>query len=392
MRRDSATAAPNASHQPMKASQWATLMIPGREFMRWSLIAAVSIAPVVLFSIAGLGAAQTSDGVRISGPVTHENLTVHFIHGKSAAGKVPLTLEEARTRRLVQVRETGNVNELEIENLGNDEVFIQSGDIVKGGQQDRTLMVSLVLPPKSGRIPIASFCVEQGRWSARGQEDSKNFSTAAASVPSRELKLAMKAPKPEPVAAGPLPDGIGQDRRVITRARDEISQRQQEVWANVRQTQAKLSSRVGAQVNSAQSASSLQLALENEKLIDAQRAYLNALKKAGEGDDDIVGYVFAVNGKLNSADVYPSNALFRKMWAKLLNASVTEAISKKDEPRVDAPSMETVTAFLTDAERGATSEKTLNAGVRLQTRAGEQAYLFETARADGWVHRNYLAK
>jgi hypothetical protein len=71
---------------------------------------------------------------------------------------------------------------------------------------------------------------------------------------------------------------------------------------------------------------------------------------------------------------------------------VTEAISQKNEPRADAPSVETVAAFLTDAERGAASEKALNAGVRLQTRAGEQAYLFETARADGWVHRNYLAK
>ena len=361
--------------------------------MRWSLLAAVSIAPVVLFSIAGFGAAQTSDGVRISGPVTHENLTVHFIHGKSAAGKVPLTLEEALVRRLVQVRETGNVNELEIENLGNEEVFIQSGDIVKGGQQDRTLMVSLVLPPKSGRIPIASFCVEQGRWSARGHEDSKNFSTAAASVPSRQMKLAMKAPKPAPTPIPTAGDPTRDPPRAAVRtAATETSERQRDVWESVRQTQAKLSDRVGAMVNSAQSASSLQLALENEKLIDAQRAYVNALKAAGEAEDDIVGYVFAVNGKLNSADVYPSNAMFRKMWGKLLNASVTEAISQKDEPRADAPSVETVTAFLTDAERGAASEKTLNAGVRLETRAGEQAYLFETARADGWVHRNYLAK
>jgi hypothetical protein len=289
------------------------------------------------------------------------------------------------------VRETGNVNELEIENLGNDDVFIQSGDIVKGGRQDRTLMVSLVLPPKSGRVPIASFCVEQGRWTGRGQEDSKNFSTAAASVPSRELKLAMKAPRPVPVA-GPLPDGIGTDRRVIRPEQDEISQRQREVWDNVRQTQTKLSNRVGATVNSAQSASSLQLALENEKLIDAQRGYISALKAAGEADNDIVGYVFAVNGKLNSADVYPSNAMFRKMWGKLLNASVTEAISKKDEPRADAPSVDMVTAFLTDAERGAASQKALNAGVRLETRQGQQAYYFETARTDGWVHRNYLAK
>ena len=31
------------------------------------------------------------------------------------------------------------------------------------GKQDRVLTVSLVLPPKSGRLPIASFCVEQAQ-------------------------------------------------------------------------------------------------------------------------------------------------------------------------------------------------------------------------------------
>ena len=110
----------------------------------------------------------------------HENLAIYFIHGKSAPGKVPLTLDEAMAKGTVKVRETSNVNQLEIENLGNEEVFVQSGDIVKGGKQDRTLMVSLVLPPKSGSIPIASFCVEEGRWSARGREDAKNFATASA--------------------------------------------------------------------------------------------------------------------------------------------------------------------------------------------------------------------
>src|SRR5204863_7082054 len=105
-------------------------------------------------------------------------------------------------KRAVEVRETGNVNQLEIENSGSEPVFIQAGDIVKGGQQDRTLMVSLLLPPKSGRIPIASFCVEQGRWSARGKEDVKTFASSASSIPSREMKLAMKAPRPAPT--GPV--------------------------------------------------------------------------------------------------------------------------------------------------------------------------------------------
>ena len=66
-----------------------------------------------------------------------------------------------------------------------------------------------------------------------------------------------------------------------------------------------------------------------------QAAYISALQGAGESGDDIVGYVFAINGKVNGGDVYPSNALFRKMWTKMLAANVTDAIVKKvaTEPR-----------------------------------------------------------
>jgi hypothetical protein len=357
--------------------------------MRLALLAAISASPLVMFSLVGLGDAQPSGGVRVADPIVHENLAIYFIHGKSVPGKVPLTLEEAMAKGAVSVRETSNVNQLEIENLGDEEVFVQSGDIVKGGKQDRTLMVSLVLPPKSGRIPIASFCVEQGRWSARGREDAKNFATASASVPSREMKLAMKAPLP--VAPSPSADPFRSSRLSNSYA-NETGQRQQQVWDGVRRTQAKLSDKVGAQVRSVESASSLQLALENEKLIDAQKGYITALKAAGENSDDIVGFVFAVNGALNSADVYPSNGLFRKMWAKLLNASAIEAIGHKDEPNVAPPSVEKVAAFLANAEAGKSSEKPLNAGAHLEIRDAAAAYFFESARAEGWVHRNYLAK
>ncbi len=363
------------------------------QFMRWTLFAAASISPLMLLSLAGFGGAQTPEGIRVADPVVHENLAVYFIHGKSAPGKVPLTLEEAMAKGVVKVRETSNVNQLEIENLGMDEVFVQSGDIVKGGKQDRTLMVSLVLPPKSGSIPIASFCVEEGRWSPRGREDAKNFSTASAAVPSREMKLAMKAPMPVAPTADPT-----QAPRQTSSYAAETGQRQQQVWEGVRKTQAKLAGNVGAQVRSAQSASSLQLALESEKLMDAQKGYINALKAAGESGDDIIGFVFAVNGQLNSADLYPSNGLFRKMWAKLLTASVIEAIGHKDEPNVAPPSTEAVTAFLAAAEAGKSSEKALNSAVKLETRDSDKAYYFETARAaaspsaSAWVHRNYLAK
>jgi hypothetical protein len=325
-------------------------------------------------------ASVRADDVRISGPVVHDNLAIYFVHGASTGGPVPLTLAEALAGGSVRVYETGNVNQLAIENLGADEVFVQSGDIVKGGQQDRVLMVSLVLPPHSGRIPIASFCVEQGRWSARGTEDVRRFASAGTSVPSREAKLAMQAPAPG--AASP-----------VGPTRSDTGLRQQQVWDNVSKIQKKLERNVGAPVASPQSQTSLQLALENEKLAAARAAYIKALQAAGERDGDIVGYVFAVNGKLNSADLYPSNGLFRKMWPKLIAANATEAIGERNEASGAPPSIETVTAFLDTTRLGAPSEKELTGAVRQETRASDSEIFLETRRADeAWVHRRYLAK
>jgi hypothetical protein len=335
-----------------------------------------------------------ADEYRVTGPVVHENLAIYLVRGKSAPGPVPLTLEEALAKGAVKVHETGNVSELQIENLGAGEVFVQSGDIVKGGQQDRVLTVSLLLPQKSGRIPIASFCVEQGRWTARGKEDVKTFATASAAIPSREAKIAMKAPVT--ASADPVEPLTGvATRRSAARADrgEDTGSRQQEIWSRVRNVQEKLSKSVGAPVYSAASQSSLQLALESEKLKDAQAAYLSALKSAGEKDDDVVGYVFAVNGKLNSAEVYPSNGLFRKMWPKLLQASITEAISHRNGNKEPAPAGETALAFLTDAAKGKSTEKPLPAQVQLEVRDADKAFYFETRRASGaFVHRSYLAK
>jgi hypothetical protein len=360
--------------------------------MRWTMLAAISVSPFLMFSLGGLGKAQTPDGIRVSEPFVHENLAVYFIHGRSAPGSVPLTLDEALAKGFVRVRETSNVNQLEIENLGGEEVFVQSGDIVKGGKQDRVLMVSLLLPAKSGSMPIASFCVEEGRWTARGREDAAQFASASAAVPSREMKLAMKAPMPASSANDPAAP------RPSNSYASETSERQRQVWSGVRRTHSALADNLGAQVRSSQSASSLQLALENEKLIDAQKAYIAALRAKGEVGDDIVGYVFAVNGQLNSADLYPSNGLFRKMWDKLLTASAIEAISHRNAPNVAPPAPDAVMAFLSAAEAGKASEKPLVAGARLETRDSDKALYFETARANGpesapgWVHRNYLAK
>ena len=78
---------------------------------------------------------------QLSGPYTHANLTVFLLHAPDTLpDKTYLTLQEALEQKLVVVHETGNVSALAIENLSpTDEVYLQAGDIVKGGQQDRVL-------------------------------------------------------------------------------------------------------------------------------------------------------------------------------------------------------------------------------------------------------------
>jgi hypothetical protein len=332
------------------------------------------------FASLSLGlSALAGTGTQVSGPVAHDNLAVYFVHGSAVQGAVPMSLEEALTNGRVKVSETGSVNALTVENVGDDEVFVQAGDIVKGGRQDRVLSVDLLLPPNSGRVLIPAFCVEPGRWSARGQENPRQFSTSTAAMPSHEAKLAIQSYVAEHVAA------------VLPRA--DAAARQAEIWATVRETQEQLSRSVGTPVAAAASPSSLQLSLENAKLREAQAAYFDALRSAAESADDIVGYVFAINGKITGGDVYASSALFRKMWRKLLTANITQAIIEKNGAGASPPSLDNIQAFLTAADSVPPSERALNTGVRLATGGGDSYVSTGIKRADGgWVHRNYLAR
>ena len=45
---------------------------------------------------------------------------------------------------------------------------------------------------------------------------------------------------------------------------------------------------------------------------------------------DIVGFAFAINGRINSAEIYPSNGLFAKMWPKLLKSSVRRSYMQQN--------------------------------------------------------------
>src|SRR4051812_31013720 len=155
-----------------------------------------TFAAALLATVCVAASAAPADSLRISTPFTHENLSIYLLHasGKQSATNL-LTLREAMEQKKAAVYETGTVQQLSIENLSDQPVFVQAGDIVKGGKQDRVLTTDLLLPPRSGRLPIASFCVEQGRWTKRGAESADRFNAASATVPTRALKMAVREPQ-----------------------------------------------------------------------------------------------------------------------------------------------------------------------------------------------------
>jgi hypothetical protein len=305
---------------------------------------------------------------RISGPYTHENLNIFLIHGEDKVkGKSFLTLQEALEQKKVIVHETQQVNELAVENVSpTDEVFIQAGDIVKGGQQDRVLSFDLIVPSKSGKMPIASFCVEHGRWTQRGAEDAARFGSSTEQLSTKELKLAARADK-----------------------------KQGEVWDKVAKAQMLLKDKVGAPVQAAESASSLQLTLEHKKLKEALEEYLKKLSPLIEDKKDVIGYAFAINGKVNSADVYGSSALFRKLWPKLIKASAVEAVVEvQKDKKFDPVAATAVKAFLEDGDKGKAKEKEVTKRVQEIQRDAAGCVMFECRDKDAKeaVRKSYIAR
>ncbi len=357
----------------------------------WTVIALGSAAE------SRLPTAQADDktNTKITGPYIHLNLSVFLIHGPDQIKqKRFLTLSEALASKRAIVHETNKVEELAVENVSSEDILIQAGDIVKGGRQDRILAVDLIVPSRKGKqttkVPIASFCCESGRWRQRGHEDVSRFATGNDQAPTNDLKIAIRKEKS-----------------------------QESVWRNVAKAQSGLGSglggggfagmggtfqspavgvagQVGGPLNDIASPSSLQLSLENRRLKLVSNTYVAKLKSAPQRHHDVIGCVVAVNGQITGAEVYVSNAMFKKVWPNLLNASTVEAIAKWDaKAKPQTVSVELAREFLRQIDAGERATTDISQRVRLVQRETDGGILFETRdqENDGAViRRSYLAK
>ncbi len=315
----------------------------------------------------GPGKVRLNADYQISGPYSCKNLAVYLIHGKAVIkGKRFISLTEALEKGVVTIHETGDVNHLSAKNHSHAEfVFIQSGDIVKGGRQDRTLSQDVILPPKSKKIVLDSFCVEQGRWSKRGKEKSDQFSSSKKRLSSKELKLAAKKAKS-----------------------------QHAVWKAVETEQEQLSRTIGKSVRNNASATSLQLSLEDKTVAKKCREYQRVLLPIGQQEKDVIGFAFAINGQFNTADIYGDIVLFQKLWPKLIETAAYEAISLYNGKKAYAPvEINDVKNHILEALNSRKQKESSSRMTKRMTGETKNNYAFETKdEKDQIIHLNIIKK
>src|SRR4051794_18836324 len=108
---------------------------------------------IVLLFLAGCGSSTPAedvvlDGARlcVSGPYQHENISVFLLHAENQDQRDFLTLDEGLEKDLVKVTELEQerVGELRFDNQSDRPLYLQEGERLYGGKQDRTIAVSLV--------------------------------------------------------------------------------------------------------------------------------------------------------------------------------------------------------------------------------------------------------
>jgi len=295
----------------------------------------------------------------LAGPYMHKGLALFYLYQKKEEPKdlEYMLLDEGLASGEVKVSEAADaqVRTLIISNASDKHLFLQVGELVRGGKQDRTLQTSLVVPPKTLHAAIPSFCVERSRWSG-----GKDFAAQGMIAPSTDIRRAIH------------------------------EQDQGGVWKSVQQY--KSDNRAAMSASGDSKTSSVNEELESKDFQKALSDYEKALENVPSHSVP-VGMVYAVNGRISTADIYRSGALFKKLYPKLLRSAAAEAIAQpasKDKPAI--PTVQEVADFLAAAWDGPKQTEKLgmdNVFVRL---TNDKTYTSQLFYKDKLIHAQVVKR
>lgn len=319
------------------------------------------VAPALLLMARAASGTSSEPNVgefKVLQPISHGNLTIFpVVVGKSHDTSDFLTLDEGIRSGEVEVTEVGKmhtmvrrpprnyspsaaqVNTLVLVNNSKRPLILLAGEIVTGGKQDRVVGKDRIIPPESDPVDLSVFCVEPGRWvESSAKFDTHDYFMAQPSVRKRVVEdkdqqkvwaevqnqktnLARSLAVSPGVMAPPSPPAGGY-------AGGSVSQTVEVSGASV------LVTPEGAQaLRQLDSTTSYAKVRENSAVQDQIKSIADPVEKSFQSvikqlrDQNAVGVVVAVKGKIIWADIFASRELLAKYWPKLLQSYAAEAFS-----------------------------------------------------------------
>jgi hypothetical protein len=289
-------------------------------------------------------------------------------------------------------QEGAEVNRLMVLNRSAKPLYLMPGEIIYGGQQDRTIGEEAIIPPSKKPVPIQVFCVEHGRWAPREDAETSQALDRLAASSDRPLDAAARRKLAEDAKQGKFVAHAGSLSKGGRVAVQE-GKGQQEVWDKVGEANA------SARVVSGSGAFTANYT--SPKVLKQLHAYIEVLQSPVAGRKQVVGAIVAINGKVESVDVFQATPLFQKLWPKLLKSDALDAFAVNREPAAERPcTLSEAREFLRTAMQATVQEKSKTEGGLVVTkRESEKVMSFSagmgggmSAGGEGAVHSSGYSK
>lgn len=115
----------------------------------------------------------------------------------------------------------------------------------------------------------------------------------------------------------------------------------------------------------------------DDEAVKRLEPYINKLQGPVAQNDNVVGVIVAVNGKIESMDVFESTPLFKKLWPKLLKSHALDAANATGaEVAGKACTRQDAVAFLTETAAAGTSKTETKGDIAVSRRENERVLLF----------------
>ncbi len=113
------------------------------------------------------------------------------------------------------------------------------------------------------------------------------------------------------------------------------------------------------------------------KVVNQLRPYTDQLVQPVLKTDNVVGAIVAVNGKVESMDIFEATPLFKKLWPKLLKSYALDALNAVDEKAAPKQcSHADALAFLQATARAATKKSDTKKGITSTHHESDTVLLF----------------